>query len=331
MNAHRGIIGQEATGQMDRQSQAQGETDMQTIIGKTQGRAAEGGHRRTRTPNKWRAAVFGLILSSGLTLGMAGTAQAALSVSITAPANNTVALAPASFTLTAIAGNPQGAPIQSVAFYANDGTTNTLLGTIAAPTGPGSITLPAQAAAKAPIGTAANTTYTWNWSSVPMGVYSVTAVVTDKSGGTATSTPVIVVADVPPTVGITRPADHSSAEPGDIPLAANATSPLGTVAKVAFYAATITNGTSGTPVLIGTATKGTGGTYTAIWLNAPLGKYTLTAIATDNWGITGPAGPITFTVTEPRPYYIHTDHLGTPRMITDTNGNVVWQWDNSDP
>ena len=26
-------------------------------------------------------------------------------------------------------------------------------------------------------------------------------------------------------------------------------------------------------------------------------------------------------------YYIHTDHLGTPRAITDSNGTVVWSWD----
>ena len=238
--------------------------------------------------------------------------------------------APASFTLNASAANPQGAPIKSVAFYASNGKTNTLLGTVAAPTGPGSITLPAQAA-KAPVVTSGTTAYTWSWSNVPMGIYTLTAVVTDQKGDTATSSPVTVIADVPPTVGITRPADNSSAEPGDIPLAANATSPLGTVAKVEFYAATITNGTPGAPVLIGTATQGTGGTYTATWLNAPLGKYSLTAIATDNWGITGPSGPITFTVTEPRPYYIQADQLDTPRQITDTNGNVVWQWDNSDP
>jgi len=30
-------------------------------------------------------------------------------------------------------------------------------------------------------------------------------------------------------------------------------------------------------------------------------------------------------------YYIHSDHLNTPRNITDTSGAVVWLWDNSDP
>ncbi|MEQ1935015.1 MAG: RHS repeat-associated core domain-containing protein, partial [Fimbriimonadaceae bacterium] len=30
-------------------------------------------------------------------------------------------------------------------------------------------------------------------------------------------------------------------------------------------------------------------------------------------------------------YYIYSDQLDTPRQITDTAGNTVWQWDNSDP
>ena len=30
-------------------------------------------------------------------------------------------------------------------------------------------------------------------------------------------------------------------------------------------------------------------------------------------------------------YAIYTDQLDTPRMITDLTGNVVWEWDNTDP
>src|SRR5258708_25276584 len=30
-------------------------------------------------------------------------------------------------------------------------------------------------------------------------------------------------------------------------------------------------------------------------------------------------------------YYIHTDHLNTPRMITDANQQVVWRWDQGEP
>jgi RHS repeat-associated protein len=33
----------------------------------------------------------------------------------------------------------------------------------------------------------------------------------------------------------------------------------------------------------------------------------------------------------PNRYYIHTDHLDTPRVITDANQAVVWRWDNADP
>jgi RHS repeat-associated protein len=30
-------------------------------------------------------------------------------------------------------------------------------------------------------------------------------------------------------------------------------------------------------------------------------------------------------------YYIHPDHLNTPRMIADQAGNTVWRWDNQEP
>lgn len=30
-------------------------------------------------------------------------------------------------------------------------------------------------------------------------------------------------------------------------------------------------------------------------------------------------------------YYIHTDHLSTPRVITNSAGQAVWRWDNMDP
>jgi RHS repeat-associated protein len=363
--------------------------------------------------------LFGFVIS----LTLANAAQAALSVSITGPANNTVALAPANFTLTAVASNAQGAPIQSVAFYANDGTTNTLLGTVAAPTGAGAVTLPPQAAAKAPIATASSTSYTWNWSSVPMGVYSVTAVVTDKKGGTATSTPVTLVSDVPPTVSLTAPANNTVVTaPASFALSATATAPIGTIAKVEFYNGTTLIGTATTapysftwsnvrygtysitvkatdnwgitntsvPVtvianeppavsltapadntvlktlanntgltadaadidgtiakvdfyaastdangsitntLVGTATTAP---YSYQWNNIPVGQYTLTAVATDNYGAGTTSSPIHLTVKpgEPVPYYIHTDQMDTPREITDTGGNVVWQWDNQDP
>ncbi len=32
-----------------------------------------------------------------------------------------------------------------------------------------------------------------------------------------------------------------------------------------------------------------------------------------------------------RTYYIHSDHLDSPRSITNTAGQEVWRWDNTDP
>ena len=30
-------------------------------------------------------------------------------------------------------------------------------------------------------------------------------------------------------------------------------------------------------------------------------------------------------------YYVHTDQIGTPRLITNTSNGIVWKWSNSDP
>lgn len=63
------------------------------------------------------------------------------------------------------------------------------------------------------------------------------------------------------------------------------------------------------------------------------GVYSLTAVATDSNNLTAASAAVNVTVSSSvaQTYYIHTDQLDTPRVITDTNGNVVWQWDNSDP
>jgi RHS repeat-associated protein len=30
-------------------------------------------------------------------------------------------------------------------------------------------------------------------------------------------------------------------------------------------------------------------------------------------------------------YYIHADHLNTPRMVTDGTGTAIWRWDQIEP
>lgn len=64
-----------------------------------------------------------------------------------------------------------------------------------------------------------------------------------------------------------------------------------------------------------------------------MGSYSLTAKATDAYGISNLSAVVSVKVNPgvAQVYYIHPDHLDTPRVITDTAGNVVWDWQNTDP
>ena len=230
------------------------------------------------------------------------TSDQAPSVTLTSPTAGAQITSPNSYTLTATAASVTST-IARVDFY--NGTT--LLGT----------------ATVAP--------YSFTWANVPVGVYSLTAVATDALGTTTASAAVSVtaIANVPPAVSLTSPAANATATaPGSFTLSANATSVTSSIAKVDFYAS---NGTTNT--LVGTATTATAGTYSFIWSNVALGSYNITAIATDTVNATTTSSPVTVTVNTgiAQAYYIHPDHLDTPRQITDSSGNVVWQWDNVDP
>ena len=131
-------------------------------------------------------------------------------------------------------------------------------------------------------------------------------------------------------VALTSPLNNSSVNVGTpIILSASASDNDGSISQVDFY-----NGTT----LIGTVLAGsagdTGSGYTTTWSNVAPGTYQLTAKATDNNGarVTTAAVTVTVNATAATIYYIHPDHLGTPRVITtsDATNTKVWEWGNSD-
>jgi RHS repeat-associated protein len=128
--------------------------------------------------------------------------------------------------------------------------------------------------------------------------------------------------NVPPSVSLTAPTNGASyTAPATITLTATASDSDGTVTKVEFFY----GGTN----LIATVTQLP---YTFDWTNVAAGSYALTAKATDNLGAITTSSPVNITViAQAALYYIHPDHLNTPRVITNQAQQVVWRWDNDDP
>ena len=178
-------------------------------------------------------------------------------VAVTAPAEGATYKAPVNIQVDATAEDSDGS-IQQVAFYANG----------------------------VPIGVDTTSPYSITWTNPVPASYTLTAVATDNLWGTATSAAVhvTVLANTPPTVSITGPADGATfTSPATITVDATADDSDGIVQQVAFYA----NG-----ALIGTDTTSP---YSATW-NAPLGAYTLTAVATDNQSATSTSVGVQVTV-----------------------------------
>ncbi len=170
------------------------------------------------------------------------------------------------------------------------------------------------------LGTDTSAPYSYSWTSVPAGIYSLTAVATDDGGAVTTSAVVTVNVAVPnqaPTVSLTSPAAGASfTAPASITLTADAADADGSLASVAFY-----NGAT----LLGTDTTAP---YSFNWADVPAGSYSITAVATDNGGATTTSAAVAVTVEEDTGEtitYIHTDVSGSPLAATNEAGNVVWK------
>jgi GH18 family chitinase len=182
--------------------------------------------------------------------------------SITSPANGATFTTPATVNIAANAADTAPGTVSKVDFYNG----STLLGTDT------------------------SSPYTFSWTNVAAGTYTLTTKATDNQGAVTTSAAISITVNTStnpaPTTSITSPANGATfTAPATVNIAANAadTSP-GTVSKVDFY-----NGST----LLGTDTSSP---YTFSWTNVSAGTYTLTTKATDNQGAVGTSAAISITV-----------------------------------
>ncbi|MFL5730847.1 MAG: glycosyl hydrolase family 8 [Cytophagaceae bacterium] len=194
-------------------------------------------------------------------------ANVAPNVSISSPANNASFTAGSTISISANATDSDGS-ISKVEFFQG----STLLGTSTA------------------------SPYTFTWTNVPAGSYSLTAKATDNSGANKTSAAVSITVTTPapgnvaPSVSISSPTNNASFTAGStISISANATDSDGSISKVEFFQ-------GGT--LLGASTASP---YAFTWTNVPAGNYSLTAKATDNGGATMTSSAVSISVTNPAP------------------------------
>jgi len=230
-----------------------------------------------------------------LRAGTVPCSNVAPTVSITAPAANALLHAPANISIETSATDSDGTVAQ-VEFFANGNA----------------------------IGTAASAPFSLNWTNVAAGGYVVTARATDNAGDQTTSAAVPILVNAPPTVALTSPTTNVFTAPASIPITAQASDSDGTIASVAFYYGETHITTLTSPP------------YSFTWTAVPQGTYTLTARGTDDRGSTAISAAIPITVSPtaqavPALYFMHVDHLNTPRLVTDATGTTVWQWVQQEP
>ena len=228
-------------------------------------------------------------------------------VTLTAPTNGAIFGEGANITLNANASDSDGA-VARVEFWSIDQwSSQNLLASISQPP------------------------YTFTWSNVGSQIHetsgsvvpwSVFARVIDNQGATNSAGAEVTVNPDPPVVALTSPANNATfSAPANITLAATASDPNGAITRVEFY-----NGNT----LITTANAAP---YTFIWSAVPAGSYVLTARAVDNTGTPTDSSPVNVTVNTAlsQLYFVHVDHLNTPRLVANQSGQTVWRWDQQEP
>ncbi|MGH8801349.1 MAG: Ig-like domain-containing protein, partial [Casimicrobiaceae bacterium] len=137
------------------------------------------------------------------------------------------------------------------------------------------------------LGTTTSAPYTFAWSGAALGSHSLTAKAYDNRKGKTTSAAITitVVANHPPTIVLTAPADGSYHPPGGtVTLIADAHDIEGAVASVEFF--------DGDTLLAMITTA----PWSWTWADATPGRHAITARATDAWGATMTTGTAIVTI-----------------------------------
>ena len=133
--------------------------------------------------------------------------------------------------------------------------------------------------------------YSFGWSNVPNGSYTLSARATDNGNAVTTSSSVTITVSTgnnPPVVSITGPANNSTFASGaSVAITANATDANGAISKVEFFRGNVKLGEDLTSP------------YGFAWNNVSAGTYSITARATDNQGAAATSTAITITVNPP--------------------------------
>ena len=210
-------------------------------------------------------------------------------VALTQPSDGATFTAPATVNLAASAADGDGA-VAKVEFF--NGTTK--------------------------LGEDTTAPYTFAWSGVAAGNYSLTARATDNLGGVTTSVASRIIVSPPapsnalPTVAITSPADGAVfAWKPTITITATASDSDGSVTKVEFL--------DGATVL---ATD-TSAPYSFTWRNVSQGSHSLTARATDNAGGVATSGTVTITVRSKRGAALSRLAASRPQRLVGSRGTAL--------
>ncbi|HXR48465.1 MAG TPA: Ig-like domain-containing protein [Candidatus Limnocylindrales bacterium] len=227
------------------------------------------------------------------------------SVSIIEPKDGDAFYTPTNIQLLAKATDPDGS-VTHVEFFAGTNDLGSGVMVVLDPPGVNGVTGPV---------------WFFNWLNPPPGGYLLTAVATDNGGASTISTPVNITVlqglptNLPPVVRIVSPANGSVFRaPIKLPLYAFASDPDGSVTSVQFFAGANSLGfgqrlpvveplASGNVIVVGGPPPPIYPTnlFLLIWTNAPVGTNVLTAVATDNGGLSTTSAPVNITILPPLP------------------------------